>query len=287
MNVDEDPLEAQRNRLMGLAYRMLGSVADAEDVMQDAYQRIHERSVSELTPAFLTRVVSNLCVDRLRAEKVRRRHYEGPWLPEPLPAADAPADIAELGEDLSFGFLLLLERLTPAERVVFVLREAFDYSFDEIGELLGVTAAACRKRFSRARAHLAGADWPDPEPVAAQKSMLERLMKMVAEGNVDALVGELCDDAVLITDGGGVVNAAIRPVLDPARIARVLVHVAHRSMAEAPFDYRMINVNGGWGLVVLQHGRPQSCVTIGLRNGRVHRLYIVRNPAKLAGLGSV
>lgn len=269
---------------MGLAYRMLGSVADAEDVMQDAYGRLHDRPGEDLTPAFFTRVVSNLCVDRLRAEKVRRRHYAGPWLPEPLLLSDTPGDVVQLGEDLSFGFLLLLERLSPAERIVFVLREAFDYSFSEIGELLDLSPAACRQRFSRARRHLAGAERPEAEPVAEQKAMLERLMVLVAEGSVDGLVDELCEDAVLISDGGGVVSAAIRPVEKPARIAQVIVHVTRKSMADAPFDYRLINVNGGWGLVISQHGRPDSCVTLSLQNGRVHRLYIVRNPAKLGAL---
>lgn len=281
------PVTAHRDRLIGFAYRMLGSVADAEDVIQDAYQRVHDQAEVKLSSAYLMRVVSNLCVDRLRAEQVRRREYSGPWLPEPLLDPSTPADVAQLSEDLSFGFLLLLERLSPAERVVFVLREAFDYSFADIAELLDLSVAACRQRFSRARRRFAGTELPAHEPVAEQKAMLERLVMLVSEGRVEGLVEMLSDDALLISDGGGLVSAAVRPVADRQRIARVLVHIAGRALQEGGLDYRFVNVNGGWGLIVLQSGAPHSCITLESRDGLVRRVYIVRNPDKIRPIGSI
>lgn len=279
-----DPLSGQREKLLGFAYRMLGSVADAEDVIQDTYGRVRDRPAATLSPAYVMRTVANLCVDRLRAEQVRRRHYHGPWLPEPWLDPATPSEIIQLGEDMSFAFLLMLERLSPVERVVFVLREAFEYSFAEISDLLGVSAATCRKRYSRARGHLRGAELPDQERVADQKVMLERLIELVSNGSVDDLVELLSEDAVLLTDGGGVVGAAIRPVEDRARIARVLVHVVRRAYEAGPLENRFVNVNGGWGVLVLQHGAPHSCVALSLRDGRIRRLYVVRNPRKIAGL---
>jgi RNA polymerase sigma-70 factor (ECF subfamily) len=273
-----------RERLVAFAYRMLGSRHDAEDVVQEAYSRLHERDVAADDPArYAFRVVANLCVDRLRAEQVRRRTYFGPWLPEPWLEESSPVDVAELAEDLSVALLLLLERLSPGERVVFVLREAFDLKFDEIADVIGVTAAACRQRYARAKSHMKDAP-RKPAPVDAQRNLLTRLVTAITEGSVANIVQLLSTDAVLISDGGGEVTAAIRPVHGVERIATVLAHTGQKALKEGALDVRFNNVNGGWGLTLLQHGKPHSCMTIAVDGDRIEAIFIMRNPKKLQPL---
>lgn len=275
-----------RSRYLGLAYRMLGSRADAEDVVQEAYLRAGApETAAEAPERYLFRVVANLCIDRLRAERVRRRDYTGPWLPEPVVSDDIPGETAELAESLSLGLLLLLERLSPAERIVFVLREAFDLGFAEIAGLLGVTEDACRQRFARARRHLAGAR-SEPARPAAQREFLTRLITAVAEQQVDTVVGLLAEDALLVSDGGGVVSAAIRPVEGRERIARMLVHIGARAQAEGPVEMRFANINGEWGILLARAGRVETAITIELGGDRVRRIFVVRNPEKLERVGS-
>ena len=172
---------------------------------------------------FLMRVVTNLAIDRLRADKVRRRDYVGPWLPEPVAEDEAPLDLVELGEELSLGFMLLLDALSPAERVVFVLREGFDFSFDDIASILDLSPAACRQRHSRARRHLQGT--PAVTQPVQEKRLLERLVEAVSAQRVEAVVELLSEDAEVLADGGGVVSAAIRPVTGVQRIAQVMLHI--------------------------------------------------------------
>jgi len=275
-----------RSRYLGLAYRMLGSRADAEDVVQEAYLRAGAPGTAAEDPErYLFRVVANLCIDRLRAERVRRRDYTGPWLPEPVVSDDLPGETAELAESLSLGLLLLLERLSPAERIVFVLREAFDLGFAEIAALLGVSEDACRQRFARARRHLAG-ERSEPARPAAQRELLTRLIAAVAEQQIDTVVGLLSDDALLVSDGGGVVTAAIRPVEGRERIARVLVHIGARARAEGPVDMRFATINGEWGILLSRAGRVETALTVELRGDRARRIFVVRNPEKLERVDS-
>lgn len=280
----ESPLIADRGRYLALAYRMLGSRADAEDVVQEAFLRTAGGSVDPDHPTrYLLRVVANLCVDRLRAERVRRQAYPGPWLPEPILSDDEPEAVNDLAESLSMGLLLLLERLSPAERIVFVLREAFDLDLHEIAAVLGISAEACRQRLSRARRHLRGEPLGRPDP-RASRAVLTRLMSAVAEQRVDAVVELLAEDAVLISDGGGLVSAAIRPVSGRERIAGVMVHIAAREQEAGPLDLRFTNINGNWGLLVLRGSEVHSAITLELDGERIRRIYVVRNPEKLSRL---
>ncbi len=274
-------------RLKSLAYGMLGSVADAEDVLQDAVLKLHQTDPPpEVPEAFLYRVVSNLCIDRLRAERVRRKHYEGPWLPDPYPVDDT-LELASLAEQLTTGFLLLLENLSPAERVVYVLREGFDFSFSEIASLLDISAANARQRATRARARLREISEPNPAPKSAQKAVLEDLVMRIAADDVAGVVALLKEDAVVLTDGGGVVSAAIRPITGRARIAQVLTFLGRKAAGEGGVEFEWLDVPVGIALLMRQHGAPHSCYQIEVADGRVQRLFVMRNPHKLAHLAAV
>ncbi len=274
-------------RLKSLAYGMLGSVADAEDVVQDAIIRLHQMDTPPESPeAYLYRVVSNLCIDRLRAEKIRRRDYQGPWLPDPYPL-DAGEDLAILAEQLTTGFLLLLENLSPAERVVYVLREAFDYSFNEIAELLGISVANARQRASRARARVRAQAPPCRTSRSHQRRLLEVLVARITAGDVDGLMSLLAEDAVAVTDGGGVVSAAIRPVLGRDRIVQVTTHLARKAAAEGALEFSFVDVPSGVGLLIKQDGQLHSFFQIEADDARIQRIYVMRHPAKLAHLAKL
>lgn len=276
------------SRLESLAYRMLGSVADAEDVVQEAQVRLLQHKQSgdaasvENEQAWLFRVVTNLCIDRLRVLRRTREQYPGPWLPEPLMTdQEAPEALAGLAEELSLGLLFVLERLSPLERVVFILREGFDLSFDDIAIMVDASAASCRQRYRRAREHLR--DEPRyPAAAASQGELLNKLMLAVAEKDTAAVVALFDPDAVVYTDGGGVVSAAIRPVNDPQRIAQMILHLAQKAAQEGGVDYTQTLLNGAPALLLSQQGVVHSTVQIDVREGRILRLYVMRNPEKLS-----
>jgi RNA polymerase sigma-70 factor (ECF subfamily) len=273
------------DRFERLAYRLLGSVEDAEDVVQEARLRLLNLTEPPRNPdAYLVRVVTHLAIDRLRRLEVERRAYVGPWLPEPLVTEPLEAEAATAArQELGVGFLLLLERLSVAERVTFVLREAFGLSFREIGSVLGLRPDACRQRHHRARRKLRGQRRPAAAP-AEQRRLLERLVEAVSQGDPAGVAELLADDALLVTDGGGRVSAAIRPVADPARIARVLVHLGTRSRAGSwRLGYR--GLNGGVGLVLkTAPAMPYAAVQLEVAEGRISRIYVVRRPDKLTRL---
>ena len=263
---------------------MLGSVADAEDVVQEARLKLLKQDKQpDNEDAWLFRVVSNLSLDRLREQKRRRESYPGPWLPEPLPTGE-PDDVVELAEDLSMGLVLMLERLSPAERAVFVLREGFDLSFDDIGAALDATAASCRQRYRRAKSHLASPEPRRQDDPAAQQAMLERLLAAVAARDLDELVTLFSEDCVAYADGGGVVSAAIIPIIEPRRIAQVTMHTSHKLMNEGDAELSWHDLNGGPGLLVALAGQLVATLQVEVMEGRINSLYIVRNPEKLAHL---
>lgn len=277
------------SRLESLAYRMLGSVADAEDVVQEAHLRLLKQPAPpENEEAWLFRVVTNLSLDRLREEKRRRENYPGPWLPDPLPTG-RPDDIAELAEDLSMGLLFVLERLSPVERAVFILREGFDMGFEDIGAVLASNAASCRQRYHRARSHLtAEPDKPRQfQDAEAQQSMLEALLGAVAERDLDSLVALFARDCVAYTDGGGVVSAAIIPITDPSRIARVTLHLAQKMSTEGKIEFHWRSLNASVGLLITVAGKLEATLQLDVADGAISRIYIVRNPQKLAHLSSL
>ena len=278
--------EEQRPALLGLAYRLLGSWADAEDAVQEAWVRWSSASALENPAAWLRTVVTRICLDSLRSARVRREAYVGPWLPEPVHTADGslgPLDTAELRDSLSIGFLLVLERLSPAERAVFVLREAFALPYDEVASAVGRSAAACRQLHSRARGKL-GEDLPQPSR-AGRRELLDRLVLAVGSADVPALTALLTDDAVLVSDGGGVVSAARRPVVGADRVARFMLGVASKIPDGATMDVE--EVNGQPCLVVRVGDEVGSVLAVDPADGRIGAVQIVVAPTKLAAMSQI
>ena len=271
------------SQLKAVAYGLTGSWADAEEIVQEAHARTLARpNEVDSKNAYLYRVVCNLAHDHLRKEKVRRREYFGPWLPEPV--TDERLDVVELHQELSLGFLLLIEHLTPGERIVFVLREVFDFSHAELAAMLDVSVAAIRQRYSRAKSRLKKVGEVRRSPSADVQALLEGMMEAVLAGDVDGLISLMSDDVVAITDGGGVVSAAIQPVYDPSRIATVIMHLVQKNLQLEDVQISFEGLNGGVSLLILQHAEFHSATTLSIENGKIKAIYVLRNPEKTAGI---
>ena len=277
--------ETQRPRLTRLAYRMLGSLAEAEDVVQDAWLRWGGTDPAEVAdPAgWLVRATTRLSIDRLRADKARRAAYRGPWLPEPL-IEDVAVDPLERAEDVSVAFLLALERLSPLERAVFLLHEAFDADYAQIAQTLGRSKAACRQLASRARAHVQEARPRFHVSDAEAASLAVAFMQAAQDGDWTRLGDLLAEDAVLISDGGGKRTAALRPLVGRADVVALIKGLAWRSGWIREANLRPARINGALGAVL---DGPDGASTIAFEvtePGRIGAIYIVRNPDKLRGL---
>jgi RNA polymerase sigma-70 factor (ECF subfamily) len=276
----------RRSLAFAVAYRMLGSVAEAEDVVQEAMLRLHQAQDVANPDAYVTTITTRLAIDVLRSARVRREAYVGSWLPEPLVEAEAPAAV-EADDTISLAFLVALERLTPDERAVLVLREAFDFGFDEIGEVIGKSAANCRQILSRARRRVAD-DRPrfDPDP-GERRALAARFVQAAREGDLDGLVALLAPDAVLVGDGGGKARSIPAPMTGGAQIARALA-TFYRMAAEAQLTLHAAWVNGGPGFrTVAPDGRLVNVVGIDIADGHVTRVHSMLNPDKLGHLGPV
>jgi RNA polymerase sigma-70 factor (ECF subfamily) len=274
--------EAERPRLARLAYRMLGSVAEAEDVVQDAWLRWRGVGAQPIDDpvAWLVRTTTRLCVDRLRAARTRREAYRGPWLPEPL-IEDIATVPLERAEEVSVAFLLALERLSPLERAVFLLHDVFDADYGVIAETLERSEPACRQLATRARAHVRDARprFPVSQDEAARLALA--FMDAVRRGDLTALKDLLAEDAVLITDGGGKRKAALRPMVGRDDVIALIGGLTWRGAIPMKAEIRFARINGGFG-VVLQ--APDDVVTIAFEpgaDGRLAAIYMVRNPDKL------
>lgn len=285
--------EQHRPRLVGVAYRILGSVTEAEDAVQDAWLRLAaaDASTIDVPAAWLTTVTSRLCLDRLRSARVRRETYVGPWLPEPLVRAlDAPPGpdaLVELDESVRLALLVVLEELSPEQRVAFVLHDVFDVPFTEVADALGTTVAAARQLASRARRAVRDHAPPPAVPLVRQREVVEAFTRATLDGDLDALLRTLAPGVVLRSDGGGVVSAALRDVVGPDRVARLLLGLAAMATG-APTTVVPVLVNGELGALV-RIGAGAARATAGLNvvlprvgpDGLVHGVDIVRNPDKL------
>ena len=260
---------------------MLGSAADAEDVLQETWLRWADVDHDEVREprAYLVRITTRLALNRIRTLSRRRESYVGPWLPEPLLTSPDVAEDVELADSVSTAMLLVLETLTPTERAVFVLREVFDMPYDEIGAAVDKTPAAVRQIAHRARNHV---DARRPREVvgsAERNAVIERFMSAVATGDLQSLMDVLAPDVVLITDGGGVKQAALRPIHGPDKVLRFLAAVMALAPGEPTAD--SITVNGATGLRFLLDDQLDTIATMRVDDGLVTGLYLVRNPDKL------
>ena len=275
--------EALRPRLLRVAYSQLGSLAEAEDVVQEAWLRLErtDREAIEDLGAWLTTVVSRIALDALGSARARRERYVGPWLPDPLVADDAdPADRVTLDESVSLALLFVLERLSPAERTAFVLHDVFGYSFDEVGEVVGRTPAAARQLASRARRHVVEQRPRQSGSREQQQRAVEAFVAASEGGDLDALLAVLDPDVVLRADGGGRVTAARKPLLGAERVGRALVRLARTNAGR--WDMRRVDVNGMPGLLVVDRvDRQVSVVAFTVDAHRITTIHIQRNPDKL------
>ncbi|MEU2562527.1 RNA polymerase sigma factor SigJ [Streptomyces longispororuber] len=290
-------IQAERSRLINLAYRLLGSLADAEDVVQEAYLRWYamsprEQAAIEVPGAWLARVTSRVCLDQLRSARARRERYVGEWIPEPLPdrtewaaglsggGSDEPADPADrvtLDESVNMAFLVVLDAMTPAERVAFILHDVFRYSFAEVAEIVGRTPAACRQLASSARRRMRASAAP-AAPTARRAALVRDFKEAWEAKDIEALLGLLHPEATALADGGGLAAAALHPLAGGEAVACYLVDLAERLTGQTLLER---TVNGQPGLVVQQDGVTVSVLAFDVTDDRISRLWAVRNPEKL------
>jgi RNA polymerase sigma-70 factor (ECF subfamily) len=277
---DETTFETYRPLLFSIAYRMLGSVSEAEDVVQDAWLRARsgEQAGVESPRAYLTTIVTRLCVDHLRSAERARMDYPGPWLPEPL--AEPNQESVELASSLTTAFLVLLEQLAPTERAVFLLREVFELAFDEIAGIVGKSEANTRQILTRARARLRDSRPRFPVSRGESEEIVRRFRRACVTGDFDELMALLSADAELVSDGGGKVAAAMRPVLGAERISRFLLGWAGR-MSWSESDLELVTINGAPGLLLRHPISGNGTYSFDIAGGRVRAIYSVRNPDKL------
>jgi RNA polymerase sigma-70 factor (ECF subfamily) len=283
-----DQFEKYRHLMFSIAYRMLGSVTEAEDMLQNAYLRYRQMPAGSIASpkAFLSTMVTRLCLNHLQAARVQRESYLGPWLPEPLMTEDdpeSPISQAERLESISMAFLVLLERLTPVERAVFLLREVFDYPYPEIAEIVGKEEVSCRQILSRAKKFIA-AQRPRFTPSAEHHHQLvQKFEEAVEEGDLDGLTGLLASDVTLWTDGGGKVRgAATRTLHGQEAVARFVI--ASLRYIQARFTTEITQVNGEPAILLRVDGHPFSVVSVTIAQQHILEIRVIANPDKLRHL---
>jgi RNA polymerase sigma-70 factor (ECF subfamily) len=274
---------AHRNLLFTVAYELLGSAADAEDVLQETWLRWAgvDLDTVQNQRAYLVRITTRQALSRLRTLGRRKESYVGPWLPEPLLTTPDVAEDVELADSVSMAMLLVLETLSPTERAVFVLREVFDLGYDEIAEAVDKNPAAVRQIAHRARAHVAARRPRGVVSPAQTRVALEAFQRAVETGDLQGLLDILAPDVVLLGDGGGVVQAVPRPITGADRVARVLV-ASQLSRIAAPASLRPAQVNGYPALILRRGNEIDTVVAVRIDDGRITGLYAVRNPEKLS-----
>ena len=277
--------DEHRRRLFGIAYRMLGTVSDAEDIVQDTWIRWQatDRSGVREPAAFLTTIATRLSINVLQSARARRETYIGPWLPEPVNTADDPALGAERGEALQFAILLMLEKLTPTERAAYVLREAFDYPYPRIAEVISMSVVSARQLVSRARAHLTSVRQITVEP-AAQRTLLAAFLTAAQEGDAEQLEQLFAEEVISYTDGNGVKFAARIPVTGRARVAKFIAAFSHHFWVGKSIDW--VHVNGQPAVALREDGAVTTMVTVTTSAEGIRQLLWVMTPEKLGHLGA-
>ncbi len=279
-----EQFERHRSLFFAIAYRMLGSVADAEDMVQETFLRWQQVSQARVTSPknYLVSIVTRLCIDRLRSARVQREQYIGTWLPEPIvtAATSDPAAGVELADSLSTAFLVLLESLSPTERAVFLLREVFEYEYAEIGQIVNKPPANCRQIFRRARQHLANRRSHFDVTPHQQEQITEKFIQAWNRGDLQGLLTLLAEDMTLYSDGGGKVTAAVKPLQKAAKVARFLIAI-RRSKKALAFVSQLSEINHQPGIINYVNGSPHSILTFEIVDGLIQSIYIVVNPEKL------
>ena len=277
---DGATFEAYRPLLFSIAYRMLGSASEAEDVVQDAWLRARQDEHADVRSAraYLTTIVTRLCIDHLRSAERTRMEYPGPWLPEPL--AEPNQESAELASSLTTAFLVLLEQLSPTERAVFLLREVFELDFEAIARSVGKTEANTRQILVRARGRLRDARPRFTASRRESEEIVRQFRDACVTGNVEGLMALLDGDATLLADGGGKVSAATRPVLGAVRVAKFILGYASKAHFSES-DLQLVAINGAPGLLLRHPLAGVGTYSFDIVDGRIRAIYIVRNPDKL------
>lgn len=281
---DTSRFEAERLHLFGIAYRMLGSAAEADDVLQETFLRWSARTQRDVDSprGFLTTVLVRLCLDQLKSARARREEYVGPWLPEPI-VDTTPEEQTSRAESINIAFLVLLERLTPLERAAFLLHEVFDQPFSEVATTLGTTEAACRQLASRARAHVDEGRARFTSSPDKKRELLTGFVAACAAGDVASLTKLLAADVVLRSDGGGRVTAALKPIYGPDHVARFSIGVAKKGAPDLTVEFTTINSDVG-AIVKDAAGNVVTVVTLSVRDDVITDVWIVNNPEKLSRL---
>lgn len=296
-DVAADPYLDLRPTLFAVAYRMLGSVADAEDLVQEAYlrwQQVDQASV-ESPRAFLVTVVTRLALDQMRSARARRETYVGPWLPDPVPTAAAappgpvadgradPAAMAELTDSLSMAFLVVLEELSPLQRAAFLLHDVFGYSHEEAGRIIGRSAAACRQLVKRARQQVADRRRRFDTDAARVEQVTRRFVDACITGDLQSVLDLMAPDVVVWTDGGGLVKAARRPISGASKAARFVIAITSDGVPPGA-EVTVRSVNGQPAVVIADGGEPLGVVLLDVADGQVYGVRVVNNPEKLTAL---
>ncbi|MDG0794249.1 RNA polymerase sigma factor SigJ [Cohnella ginsengisoli] len=288
-----------RPLLLSLAYRMLGSVAQAEDLVQDAFVTVQQQDTGQgggpilNLKAYLCKIVTNRCLDALKSARRKREVYVGPWLPEPLvenysvgqgsPAGHDPLQTVVLQDTISYAFLVLLDRLTPIERAVFILREAFEYDYRDIADFVGKTEIGCRKIYSRLKRKIQEEPISEPVPSDRGEQLVLRFLHATASGDMKGLLAMLADDIVLYSDGGGKVMAAVRPITSSPRVLAFIQGLVSKGHGQG--EVRLVKINGQLGFWLTSPLEPfPTLVSLAFKGDRVREMYLLRNPDKLKHL---
>jgi RNA polymerase sigma-70 factor (ECF subfamily) len=278
-----DQFTENRPFLFSIAYRMLGSVADAEDMVQETYLRWQTVEDQVKSPrAYLAAIITRMCINQLESARVKREEYIGPWLPEPLVMNEATQDSA-LADSLSVAFLLLLERLSPVERAVFLLREVFEFEYDEISHVIGKNESNCRQLLRRAKQKVTGSRHEKAGTRKAEsKKLLHQFLQACITGDLNGLISMLEEDITLYSDGGGKVAAALRPIRGSDHVARFIMGVLKK--VEGSLTYRDVTANGDPGILIYISNSLNGVLTIETHNDRISAIYFLSNPDKLRHL---
>ncbi len=278
-----DDFNQHRPLLFSIAYRMLGTVTDAEDMVQETFLRWHQTADAKVRSAktYLATIITRLCIDHLRSARVRREQYVGTWLPEPMltQQADNSSNLMELADSLSIAFLAVLERLSPLERAVFLLRDVFEYDYEEISSMVGKSPTNCRQILRRAKQHLAAERSRFPVSHPQQEQITAQFLEASTSGDLQDLLLLFAKDITFLSDGGGQVVATLKPIHGAGKIARMLLAMRHKWLANAVSH--LVEINGQPGIIEYLNGKIHSAMTLEIVDGRIQSIYSVRNPDKL------